>query len=456
MGVKTTLLLTVGSLAIASTARAETTCMSIDEFNVYMSQNGLHTPAATLTFDVTGVDPNDYVATKGALVEFADLGCAAGPAGFTTKLYGPDDPPNLSHPPGTLKQEFNDACCAQADCPEGWADPNASAQIFVDGSEQCLVTAWIDPAEHGYTIDCDGTVYEGVGPNLYGVQIDAVSILVGTDGALWPMPNAISTTNEICFEPPTDDPDPGPDMQTMDVAAIEDVTASAAFPDAVYPEVADLSAGAGDSEFFVKFDLGAIPGTIVSAHLQLASMPDNSADGDGADVWFVADNDWSEATLTWNGRPAPSGAALDRVGPVALGQTYVLDVSAAVADPGVYSFALVPQAGDQNGIHFLSTEGSATQGPVLHIEYVIVDGGADGTGSAGGTSNGSGSAGVETSDAGTAADTGPAGGLPGLDGSRGGDSGCTCRGGGGDLGGLCGLGLLGLGLLGLRRRRHAR
>ncbi|MCC6555820.1 MAG: putative metal-binding motif-containing protein [Polyangiaceae bacterium] len=46
--------------------------------------------------------------------------------------------------------------------------------------------------------------------------------------------------------------------------------------------------------------------------------------------------------------------------------------------PAVYSFAIVPQATDENGAHFYSKEGSATQAPYLHVEYVVIDGDGDG------------------------------------------------------------------------------
>jgi len=436
--------------------------MSIDEFNAYMAQNGFHTTTATLTFDVTNVDPDDYATTKGAVAEFGNSACA-GSSGFVTKLYGPDNPPNLSHPPGTLKQEYNDTCCAAADCPEGWANPNPGEAIFVDAAQQCQVTVWIDPAEHGYEVDCDGVVHEAVGANMYGIEVDVVSILVGTDGSLWPMPNAISTTNEICFEEPTE-PDPNPELETADVIAVEDVTASAVDPAAVYPLVDDLSCGAGDSEFFLKFDLSDLPGPVQAAELHLRSWPDGSGDGDGADVYLVLDNEWSEDTLTWNTRPPISGAALDRVSPVGLDQAYVLDVSAAVADPGVYSFALVPQAGDLNGVHFHSKESSAVLGPTLHVEYVADDGASAGDSGGGGSSGGgdgnpSTGASTTASDGGTQSSgngtSGAGGGLPPFGGDRGGDSGCSCSGGRqGDH--LAWSALTILGLLGFRRRSGRR
>jgi len=365
------LLLATGLLSVEP-ASAATQCMPIAQFNTYMAQNGLHTATATLTFDVTNVDPDHYFGTKGALAQFDDSACTTGVTGFITKLYGPDDPPNLNHPPGTLKQEFNDECCPNPPCGEDWASPNPSATIFSDGSELCTVEVWLNPTDHGYHIDCDGNLHDASGPNVYNVQIDQASILVGVNGTTWPMPNAVSTWNEICFETV------GPSHETMDLPAMEDVTASSYHPTSVYPYVDDLSCGAGDSEFFMKFDVTGIPGLIEGARLHLHSLDDGSANGDGGDLYLVTDNGWSENTLTWNTRPAVSGNALDRVSPVDQDQAYALDASAAVTGLQWYSLALIPQPGDTNGVHFHSQESSPTLGPILRVTYTVEDADGDG------------------------------------------------------------------------------
>ena len=116
-------------------AAATTVCMTMDEFNDHMATNATFTETATLVFDATGIDPDDFFSTKGAIASLGDNTCTTGyaVADVTIKLYGPDDPPNEMHPPGTLKQEYNNTCCGQASCPESWASPNPSDEIFVDG-----------------------------------------------------------------------------------------------------------------------------------------------------------------------------------------------------------------------------------------------------------------------------------------------------------------------------------
>ena len=78
-------------------------CLTVDEFNTWMATHAAATDV-TLRFDATGVNPSDFAGTKGALADLTDLGCAEG-GSLGLKVYGTDDPPNTSHPAGTLKQE---------------------------------------------------------------------------------------------------------------------------------------------------------------------------------------------------------------------------------------------------------------------------------------------------------------------------------------------------------------
>src|SRR5687767_15549969 len=103
---------------------AATTCMTVDEFNATMATRP-PVDALTLSFDATGVNPNDFAGSKGALADLTDLGCAAG-GSLALKVYGPEDPPNTAHPSGTLKHEYG-YNCGPTPYTETWADPNASA-----------------------------------------------------------------------------------------------------------------------------------------------------------------------------------------------------------------------------------------------------------------------------------------------------------------------------------------
>jgi MYXO-CTERM domain-containing protein len=94
----------------------------------------------------------------------------------------------------------------------------------------------------------------------------------------------------------------------------------------------------------------------------------------------VADDDWSESTLTWDTRPAPDPASLGRIGPAAADVPVSLDLGAVVDSAGgTYSFAVVSPPTDGNGTHFFSKEGSASGAASLRIGYTVVDADGDGT-----------------------------------------------------------------------------
>jgi MYXO-CTERM domain-containing protein len=96
-------------------------------------------------------------------------------------------------------------------------------------------------------------------------------------------------------------------------------------------------------------------------------------------VHAVADNDWSEATMTWNTRPAYDAASLGRIGPATVDVLVSLDLGTAIQTGGTYSFAVVSPPTDGNGTHFFSKEGSAADAAYLTINYEVVDGDGDGT-----------------------------------------------------------------------------
>jgi hypothetical protein len=112
---------------------------------------------------------------------------------------------------------------------------------------------------------------------------------------------------------------------------------------------------------YLKFVVDAPAGHRVTSavvHL-LCGCPGGpaGAEGGGGSIYFVPDNGWSEATITWNSRPLPAGGPLDTQGHIDPGIWYEFDVSAAVSGAGTYSFALFSD--DTNGGHYLSKEGGA-------------------------------------------------------------------------------------------------
>lgn len=156
--------------------------------------------------------------------------------------------------------------------------------------------------------------------------------------------------------------------RVMEVPAIEDVTVDPGHATSVYPDARDLAVGAGDSEFYVKFRIDALPGRVVRAQLLLNSATDPSAAGSGASVFSAASASWSETSLTWGARPGPRGARLARVDGIAVNEPYVFDLGAgAITAPGVYAFAVLPETTDSNSAHFDAKEVSGARGPRLRL-----------------------------------------------------------------------------------------
>jgi MYXO-CTERM domain-containing protein len=167
-------------------------------------------------------------------------------------------------------------------------------------------------------------------------------------------------------------PDAGPPPVTppgaVDFPAIEDVTVDPTHPTSVYPDPRDLSVGHADSEFYVKFRVGAVPGRVVRAQLLLHSATHPSAVGTGASVYTAGSDAWSETSLVWNARPGGRGPRLARQEGVGVDTLYTLELPpGAVPGSGTYAFAVLPEPADSNAAHFDAREVSPSRGPILRL-----------------------------------------------------------------------------------------
>jgi hypothetical protein len=114
-------------------------------------------------------------------------------------------------------------------------------------------------------------------------------------------------------------------------------------------------------ESYVRFDVSGLDGTVTRARLRLYVT---NASGDGPAV-YRAGSTWSETGITWNTKPARTGAALANAARVASGAYFTYDVTGAVSGDGSYTFALVAESVD--GVDYRSRQASSNR-PELVVE----------------------------------------------------------------------------------------
>ena len=148
---------------------------------------------------------------------------------------------------------------------------------------------------------------------------------------------------------------PPPRSLTFTPSADARVTSTA--PNTNYATGTTLRAGqattssAASYRSYLKFDVSGITGPIRAAKLRLY-VKDASADGGSL---YAAPTGWAESTITWNNAPAITGSPLGRIGAANLGSWVVIDLGAAIAGDGTYSFALASSSADS--VYYSSREG---------------------------------------------------------------------------------------------------
>src|SRR6185312_13639875 len=99
---------------------------------------------------------------------------------------------------------------------------------------------------------------------------------------------------------------------------------------------------------FLRFTVtGISAGSVTSAKLRLTSTSDGTADGPAV---YTTGTSWSETTVNWNTRPAPTSAATDDKGAIPANTTIDYDVTPFVTGNGTYSFRLATSSTD--GVYF--------------------------------------------------------------------------------------------------------
>jgi fibronectin type 3 domain-containing protein len=114
---------------------------------------------------------------------------------------------------------------------------------------------------------------------------------------------------------------------------------------------ADLSP---NQQSYLRFSVSGVSGTVQSAKLRLYAG-DGTANGPQL---FAASTTWTESEITWNTKPATSGAASDDKDAISSGAWVEFNVTPLVSGNGAYSFALAPMSSD--GLSLYSREAATT------------------------------------------------------------------------------------------------
>ena len=103
-----------------------------------------------------------------------------------------------------------------------------------------------------------------------------------------------------------------------------------------------LTDGVPQAHILVRFSVSGISGTVTGARLRLFV---NNPTDDGPSLYRAA-GAWTEAGVTCNNRPAPTGARLGKLAVLETGTWAEYDVTAAVTANGTYDFILTSATGD--------------------------------------------------------------------------------------------------------------
>ncbi|MGQ0609195.1 MAG: CBM96 family carbohydrate-binding protein [Chloroflexota bacterium] len=145
------------------------------------------------------------------------------------------------------------------------------------------------------------------------------------------------------------------DAATLTVGASADAYVSSTSPGSTYGTASRLKvrdAGAPKQmHTYLRFAVAGV-GPVDSAILRLY-VADASAVGGSV---YATGGAWQESSLSWNNRPAPSGATIDTVGQASNGSWVELDLGSLIAGDGIYDIVLI--AGSADTVSYHSREGN--------------------------------------------------------------------------------------------------
>lgn len=188
-------------------------------------------------------------------------------------------------------------------------------------------------------------------------------IITPADGpTVTPETTTVTTTSPTT--PPTSTLTPTP-ANALTILAEADTYARQSSPNTNYGNAPTLQVdGASDSDYeaFLRFSVTGVSSEIENALLRVYVTTNGTRNGPAV---YATNTSWTETGVTWNKRPARTGAAVDNKDRLNTETWVEYDVTPLVTGNGTFSFVLV--ADSRDAVLFSSRQGS--QPPQLVVTF---------------------------------------------------------------------------------------
>ncbi len=146
-----------------------------------------------------------------------------------------------------------------------------------------------------------------------------------------------------------------PDAVAADVvvAPVADSRVLQASPTVNTGTVSRLDVDNPGEQSYLRFNVTGVTGTVQSARLRLFVRNGSS----NAPSIYPTDNTWTETGITWNNKPAATGAAIANVAAATAGTWSEYDLTGHITGNGTYNLVLLPDSTD--GVQYDSREGTS-------------------------------------------------------------------------------------------------
>ncbi|MBN1808511.1 MAG: metallophosphoesterase family protein [Planctomycetes bacterium] len=239
-------------------------------------------------------------------------------------------------------------------------EASAGGMVVLDGSASFdpegspLIYTWTQLSGPGVALSGAATAQPSFVPAEAG---EYVFRLVTSDGALASVPDTVRVVVTDAA------------VTSVTLNPVADAWVSSGAPGANYnTSPLNVDGEASVEISYLKFDVPAAPPgkQLLSAVLSLHCENDSDM---GGYVRTASDSSWTASGITYDSRPLPDGLTAGSLGQVAVGSGHAVDVTDAVAGPGLLTLVLLPGSGD--GADYSSVE-DAANAPELVLKYVDV------------------------------------------------------------------------------------